>query len=121
MAIAEVIKEVMYLKSFLKELKFENILQVKIFNDNQGAISLASNHQHHARTKHIDIRYHFIRDALKDGSIKLDHVRTTEMIADILTKGLPGNQHQVCLKRMGIIPGERIHGAALEGGVGLCN
>ena len=101
MAIAEVIKEAIDLKSFLEELGFENLLRFKIFNDNQSAISLASNHQHHARTKHI--KYHFNRDALKDETMQLSHVRTNEMIADVLTKGLQRENRSMELHLRGVL------------------
>ncbi|KAG5715707.1 hypothetical protein E4T56_gene198 [Termitomyces sp. T112] len=60
-----------------------------LFGDNQSAIALAKDHQYHARTKHIDIRYHFIRYAINEGHIKLIYCPTDDMIADALTKPLP--------------------------------
>ena len=58
-----------------------------IFEDNQSCIALANNPVHYARTKHIDIRYHFIRDyANKD--IDIIYCPTKEMVADLLTKPL---------------------------------
>jgi len=50
---------------------------------------IAKNPVGHARTKHINIRYHFIREGVQDGAIILKYVATGEMIADILTKPLP--------------------------------
>ena len=60
-----------------------------LYEDNQGAISVANNPIIHARTKHIDIRYHFVREKVEDGTIQLKYCPTDEMIADILTKPLP--------------------------------
>ena len=54
--------------------------------DNQGAIALAQNPIAHARTKHIDIRHHFVREAIQDGIISLQYCHTKEMVADALTK-----------------------------------
>lgn len=60
-----------------------------IYGDNQGAIALAKNPTSHARTKHIDIQHHFVREAVADGKVTLQYVSTKEMIADGLTKPLP--------------------------------
>ncbi len=57
--------------------------------DNQSAIAIVRNGMLHARTKHIDIRYHFIREAAESGLLSLQYCPTTEMIADILMKALP--------------------------------
>jgi hypothetical protein len=73
-----------------------------IFADNQGAIKLSRNPQHHKRTKHIDVRYHFIRESTQSGLIRLVHIPTNEMVADILTKALPRLQHQKHMKGMGM-------------------
>jgi hypothetical protein len=65
-----------------------------ILVDNQGAIKLSKNPQHHNRTKHIDIKYHFVRDSYQKGLIELIHIPTSEMVADILTKALPRDKHE---------------------------
>ncbi|KAH7295960.1 hypothetical protein KP509_26G001200 [Ceratopteris richardii] len=61
--------------------------------DNQSAICLAKNATFHACTKHIDVRYHFIREVLEDGLITLIKVNTSENPKDALTKCLPKAQH----------------------------
>jgi hypothetical protein len=73
-----------------------------IFVDNQGAIKLSQNPRQHNRTKHIDVRYHFIRESCRQGLIKLVHVPTEEMLADILTKSLPRVKHEKHMKDMGL-------------------
>ena len=57
--------------------------------DNQGAMKLANNPQFHNRIKHIDIRYHFVRDTLAAGEVTLQYLPTADVVADILTKPLP--------------------------------
>jgi len=57
--------------------------------DNQAALKLVQDDNYHTRTKHIDIRYHFIQDVVKQGYIKLQYCPTDDMTADILTKVLP--------------------------------
>jgi hypothetical protein len=61
-----------------------------LYCDNQAAITLATTDNFHARTKHIDIRYHYIRHEVDSGTFKLIYCPTDDMIADILTKALPG-------------------------------
>ena len=54
--------------------------------DNQGAINLAKNPVNHQRSKHIDIKYHFIRSEIQNENVKLQYVRTDNNVADIFTK-----------------------------------
>ena len=56
----------------------------------------------HARTKHIDIRYHFVREGVQDGAIILKYVATGEMIADILTKPLPKHPFEKLVIQLGM-------------------
>ena len=60
----------------------------KIYYDNTSAINLSKNHVHHSRTKHIDIRHHFLRDHVIKGDIVLEFISTDKQLADILTKPL---------------------------------
>ena len=61
---------------------------VKIMVDNQSAIMLSKTSAHHNRTKHIDTRYHFIRDGVEDGRVFIEHLKTEVQLANILTKSL---------------------------------
>ena len=56
--------------------------------DNTSAINISKNPVHHSRTKHIEIRHHFLRDHVEKGSIEMEHCRTEEQVADIFTKAL---------------------------------
>ena len=60
-----------------------------LFSDNQAAIALTRDHQYHVRTTHIDVRYHFIRCVIEQGSLHLVYCPTDDMVADMLTKTLP--------------------------------
>ena len=68
---------------------------ITVFEDNQSCISLAKNPTFHARTKHIDIRHHFVREAVENELIELVYCPTEEMIADILTKPLAKAQFEL--------------------------
>ena len=63
---------------------------IKVFVDNDGAISLANNPLSSARTKHIDVRFHFIRELTRSKTISVEYVPTKEQRADILAKALTG-------------------------------
>ena len=59
---------------------------LKVFEDKQGAIALSKTPEFHKRTKHIDIRYHFVREKVDDDQVLLEYYPTQEMLADIVTK-----------------------------------
>jgi hypothetical protein len=59
-----------------------------VMADNQGTISLAKDNKFHACTKHIDLQYHFVREAVEGGRIKIKYIPTSENVVDILTKAL---------------------------------
>jgi len=87
-----------------------------LLSDNQGSLALASNPNHHRRTKHIDVRYHFIRAAVTNNTVDLRYTPTAEQTADILTKGLAGPLHWEHCKRMGLRVGGRRGGTATGDG-----
>lgn len=75
---------------------------VMLFVDNQAAIKVAQNPEDHARSKHIHISYHFVRQRVALGQIRLQHVSTKDMVADYLTKPLPKGGHTNCRFYSGI-------------------
>jgi Reverse transcriptase (RNA-dependent DNA polymerase)/gag-polypeptide of LTR copia-type len=82
-------KEGIWLRSFVSEITGKPEVPLTISCDNQGAIALSKDNKFHARTKHIDLRYHFIREAVEDGKIKVKYVPTDDNVSDIFTKALP--------------------------------
>ena len=98
-------KEAIWFRNFLSELISPIAFPLNIYNDNQSAISLAHAElgQFHARTKHIDIRYHFIREKIKDGMIEVTYCPTNEMTADILTKPLSSHKFKPLIRALGLI------------------
>ena len=85
-------KEAIWLRNLLRELKPDDKDTAKaviIFGDNQGAIALAKNPEFHARSKHIDIRHHFVREKVAEGTVDLQYTPTECQVADGLTKPLP--------------------------------
>ena len=65
-----------------------NLKQVPLFCDNESAIKIANNPVQHSKTKHIEIRHHFLRDHVMKKDIDIMHVNTEEQLADIFTKPL---------------------------------
>ena len=65
---------------------------IKIFYDNTSTIHVTKNANQHSKTKHIDIRYHFLRDHYEKGEIEIDYVLTDFKLADIFTKPLDFNR-----------------------------
>ena len=90
-ALGDGISEALFVKgvlSFIIPSISENC--IKVFVDNDGAISLANNPLRSARAKHIDVRFHFIRELTRSKTISIEYVPTKEQRADILTKALTG-------------------------------
>lgn len=94
MAASEATRELVWLKRLLNELIPEKLDKPMFLLDNLSAIRLVKNPEFHKRSKHIDIRYHFIREKFENNFFSLEHVTTTEMIADIFTKALPKQRFQ---------------------------
>lgn len=101
-ALSSASKEAVYLQRLICEITGE-CSSVTIFNDNQSAQKLAQNPVHHSRTKHIDVRYHFIRELVENNKIVLSYLPTEKMLADVLTKGLGRCNHQRCVSDIGLI------------------
>ena len=78
-----------WLAQLLAELKSGQRTAFLLKMYTQSAIALSKNPVFHDRSKHIDVRYHFIRECVGDGKMDIEHVRTEEQIVDILTKPLP--------------------------------
>jgi hypothetical protein len=76
------------------------VVELKV--DSKSTLALAKNPVFHERSKHIKIKYHFIRSCLEDGSIKADHISTTDQLADILTKSLGRAKFEEMRGRIGL-------------------
>jgi hypothetical protein len=86
MAACSAAQEVMYLRALLSSLEHKQEGPTVLHQDNQGAIAIGKDFASNRRTKHIDIKYHYIRERVERGDIKLEYISTEGMIADCLTK-----------------------------------
>jgi hypothetical protein len=96
------LKEILWVREFLGELTTKFSCPTPLYSDNQGAIALAKNNKFHARSKHIDICYHFIREAVENETVKLSYVPTAKSVADIFTKPLPAPKFTLFRSALGL-------------------
>jgi hypothetical protein len=93
--------QLMWIKQMLEEYEVRQDVMT-LFCDNMSAINISKNPVQHSRTKHIDIRHHFIRELVEDKIISLEHVATEKQLADIFTKALDANQFERLRGELGI-------------------
>ncbi|GJR65427.1 retrovirus-related pol polyprotein from transposon TNT 1-94 [Tanacetum coccineum] len=101
MAIVEADKELVWLKNFLEELDRAQT-ECVMFCDNQSAIHLAKNLMFHGRTKHIKIRYHYIRELVSKGTLSLKKILGAKNPADMLTKVVTTEKLKLCAASTGL-------------------
>lgn len=94
--------EITWLCSLLIDQKVLVPKPVRILCDNISTIALASNLVQHARTKHIELDCHFVRDKIKAGQIIISYIPTTKQAADLFTKALPTYPFHQCLSKLGM-------------------
>ena len=75
-----------------------------IYTDNQSALVVVRNLVFHARTKHIEVHYHYVRERLSAGEISLVYVPTQDNLADLFTKALPREKFEAFRKALGLLP-----------------
>jgi hypothetical protein len=101
-AASDACKEAVWLSSLLTELGETEEKSVPMYCDNQSAIQSIRNPAFHQRTKHIDVRYHFIRSLQENGIIDVSYVPSKEQKADILTKPLPKPEFKRMCQQLGL-------------------
>ena len=94
-AVTEAGKELVWIKTFFKELGMQQDEYV-VYCDSQSAIDLSKNATYHSRTKHIEVRYHWIRNATEEKRFKLKKIHTDKNAADMMTKVIPKQKMEFC-------------------------
>jgi len=96
--------QVLWMKQTLQNLQVKFDEPIPIFCDNPSAISISKNLVMHSKTKHILIKYHFVREQVAEKNIKLEYVGTKEQIVDIVSKPLPREAFEYLHQKLGILP-----------------
>uniref|UniRef100_A0ACD5XRG8 Uncharacterized protein n=1 Tax=Avena sativa TaxID=4498 RepID=A0ACD5XRG8_AVESA len=92
-----------WLSRLISDLTGQAPAKFQLFVDNKSAIALSKNPVHQDRSKHIDIKFHHIRQCLEEGKLDVDHVRTDGQLADILTKALGRTRFVEMRARLGVV------------------
>jgi ATP-binding cassette subfamily B (MDR/TAP) protein 1 len=100
-AAVDACKEVLWMKNFLQELNMKQEKYI-LYCDSQSAIYLAKNPSFHAQIKHIEVRYHWIRQVVSSKLVQLEKIHTDKNGSDMMTKILPKEKLLVCCKAAGM-------------------
>jgi len=101
MAAAQAVNEALWLRKLIADIKIP-LKTIQMYTDNQAALTLLKNPIASARSKHIDIVYHFARERVARKEVKFEYCPTSVMIADIMTKALAESKFEKCCKGMGV-------------------
>ena len=104
MALSDASREAIARSHLSADLSMQASSTSLLLSDSQNALSLTGPASNYQRQKHIDIRYHFIRDVIQKDQVNVDFIPTAEQPADILTKALGPQLHQRCVDRLGLRP-----------------
>ena len=91
-----------WIKHLLKGMKEEITKAVILYCDNKSAINISKNPVMHAKTKHIAIKYHYIRELVEDKQVKMEYINSKEQIVDIFTKPLPKDAFEYLRGKLGV-------------------
>lgn len=100
-ALSSAVSEAVWLSGILDDLKLKNSSPVTIYEDNQGCIGMAKNCES-KRSKHIDVKHHFVRDHISNGNVRIEYVRTEDQLADLFTKPMDAGRLGQLGRRLGI-------------------
>ena len=102
-ALSSAAQESVWLRQLTSDLGSPPKAQMTLFEDNQSAIAMSKNPQFHGRTKHVEIKHHFIREQVNEGNVKLEYCPSEEQTADMFTKGLSREQFCRLRSKAGIV------------------
>ena len=109
MAVVVNCSNIVWFKQLLIGMKIKIKDPVVIYYDNTSAIDISKNSMMHSKTKHIAIKYHFLRELVQEKQVRLEYVNTKEQIVDIFTKPLPKDAFLYLRGRLGVIPLSIVH------------
>ena len=102
-ALSQAVQEATWLRRLLEQLGFSQDNPTVIWEDNQSTIHLAKDAKHHGRSKHIDVRFHFIRQYQEDRLVKIKYIPTGENVADMFTKPLSKSLFEKHKRSVGLL------------------
>ena len=97
-------KEALWLRRILEDLGLPQQEPTPLYCDNQSAIALAKNPVYHAKSKHISLHHHFIREKIEERKVSLIYCKGEDQVADILTKPLSREKFEFHCKNLGLLP-----------------
>jgi hypothetical protein len=95
--------QVLWMKQTLKDIQVEYDDPIPIYCDNTSTINISKNSVMHSKTKHIPIKYHFLREHVAEKNIRVEYVGTKEQVTNIFTKSLPREAFLYFLQRLRVI------------------
>ena len=95
-------RDVVWLRTLLRELRYEQRLPTILYMDNTAAELLVTNPMLHERSKHVDVKFHYVRERCEKGDISVKHLSTFYQLADFLTKPLSGDRLKTMLRQVGL-------------------
>ena len=101
--------ETVWLQRILEDIGNKQLKPTVLQCDNQSSIKLAHNPIYHARTKHIEIQHHFVREKILEKEIDLIYCKTIDNVADIFTKALGKMSFEECRKQLGVVENPFLH------------
>ncbi|GKG09816.1 hypothetical protein Tco_0338562 [Tanacetum coccineum] len=94
--------QVLWLRTQLTYYGFFHFDKIPMYCDSKAAIAISCNPVQHSRTKHIDVRYHFIKEQVEKGIVELFFVGTKYQLADLFTKALSEDRFKYLVRRLGM-------------------
>ena len=89
MAFTRATAQALWIMKFFTEIGLPVTNPITIYADNNGSISNSTNDKNHRRTKHIDVKFHFVKEHMKKGEIMFTYIPSSDNLADLFTKSLP--------------------------------
>ena len=93
--------QVLWMRTQLTDYGF-TFDRIPMYCDSKSAIAISCNPVHHSKTKHIKVRYHFIKEHVEEGTVELFFVKTDYQLADLFTKALPKERFDYLVRRIGM-------------------
>ncbi|KAD3067125.1 hypothetical protein E3N88_35005 [Mikania micrantha] len=109
-ALADTVAELIWLKALLRELGIAKNYSPTLWCDNLGATYLSANPVFHARTKHVEVDYHFVREQVAQGNLHIKFIATNDQIADVFTKPLSSQRFHFLRSKLQVVPRPQLAG-----------